>query len=47
VLSEVDELDGGELEGGDGMFDFRVLRKSRIDDLNPFLYPTWEATPSG
>jgi hypothetical protein len=20
--------------------------RGRIDDLNPFLYPTWEATPS-
>jgi hypothetical protein len=27
-VGEVDELDSGELEGGDGMFDFRVFRKA-------------------
>jgi hypothetical protein len=44
---EVDELDSGELEVVMERSVLEFSGRGRIDDLNPFIYPTLEATPSG
>ena len=44
---EVEELDSGELEVVMERSVLEFSGRGRIDDLNLFLYPTLEATPSG